>query len=621
MIKNKLITIEKDNRFDKGWALFEKFDLIIPRNREYRAISITEIVRAITYSSSVDIILCEPCLAGSIVEELRWVNKHLGNFEHSIRLIVKNKKLLDRYSSLKFAEVTINADIDFNYIGIIGKESLHVIVSDDYTQVDDAIWQAFFGEKKVIKDFSFLKSATHVIIVDGDGKKNYSEVIEECRKKNIQLIYILPPKQFDKAIFEEIKPPVALCVAEKLKNGIIVVTQDGRLYCVNRMGNGLYFSSEIDNVLYFFGTLYKCLRLPDTVDTSVIPLSAYVCINGKLQPLSIKPKNIIERQVDIADMADFVAEKFDYSVVDKHNDYSAEAEKTEYRFTLVPPLFDSSFRLSAIYDGIRTLYQKWIAQQNFSLLRLKKEIDDIVVQSHLSLLCSELNGKNEWLKTEVERYNFYGFHNGLKSLSTLLEEGQIKLLYYFEQVFLAVNSQTSGEKFSRFDEEITGYRKIISEKQALIDEGTEVKSNKHRIELLERKISGLLELKKSFEKSAASRDERFLTQFIEKCNKILSGTVFPEARSEESIGNVLQTSESGKVEQLERVAKEYLCPFRDYLTNCKAIVDNLYLEDVPEDYQVFDRDNVRYIVIDELDEYLKTEQIRNKYNLKCVAKR
>ena len=46
-----------------------------------------------------------------------------------------------------------------------------------------------------------------------------------------------------------------------------------------------------------------------------------------------------------------------------------------------------------------------------------------------------------------------------------------------------VNSESSGSKFDKFDAEIEGYRKTIKEKEVLVFMGTDVLSNKRRIEI------------------------------------------------------------------------------------------------------------------------------------------
>ena len=60
---------------------------------------------------------------------------------------------------------------------------------------------------------------------------------------------------------------------------------------------------------------------------------------------------------------------------------------------------------------------------------------------------------------------------------------------------------------------------------------------------------------------------------------------------------------------------------KNYIDNCINLLYRLEIIDIPEDYQVIEKDNQRYIVIDELEEFDTTKAIREKYNLKCLSRR
>ena len=59
MIKNKLITITKENQFDMGWTIFTPYQLPFYKNPRYKSRLVTDIVRAITRSDKVYIVLSE----------------------------------------------------------------------------------------------------------------------------------------------------------------------------------------------------------------------------------------------------------------------------------------------------------------------------------------------------------------------------------------------------------------------------------------------------------------------------------------------------------------------------------------------------------------------------------
>ena len=59
MIENKKIIITKENTFDKGWTLFHPFDLNINRNRLFKETMISDVIRLITHSNEVNLILSD----------------------------------------------------------------------------------------------------------------------------------------------------------------------------------------------------------------------------------------------------------------------------------------------------------------------------------------------------------------------------------------------------------------------------------------------------------------------------------------------------------------------------------------------------------------------------------
>lgn len=50
MIKDKLITITKENQFDMGWTIFTPYQLPFYKNPRYKPLLVADIVRSITRS-------------------------------------------------------------------------------------------------------------------------------------------------------------------------------------------------------------------------------------------------------------------------------------------------------------------------------------------------------------------------------------------------------------------------------------------------------------------------------------------------------------------------------------------------------------------------------------------
>ena len=61
MINDKIITITKNNTFDKGWTVFAPYQMPVYKNRNYKEIFVTDVVRAITKGDRICILLSEPC--------------------------------------------------------------------------------------------------------------------------------------------------------------------------------------------------------------------------------------------------------------------------------------------------------------------------------------------------------------------------------------------------------------------------------------------------------------------------------------------------------------------------------------------------------------------------------
>lgn len=166
MIENKKVIITKENTFDKGWTLFHPFDLGIDRNRLFKDTMISDVIRLITHSSEVNLILCDSCLSSRIVNEIEWANKYI-----KLNIIAKDESIINNYKKFSYNSKKIDNTVDFNYIDIIGKENAHFMISDGYTEIDDSLYKVYFQNKNLKDDYSFLNDASELIIVDTDGKK------------------------------------------------------------------------------------------------------------------------------------------------------------------------------------------------------------------------------------------------------------------------------------------------------------------------------------------------------------------------------------------------------------------------------------------------------------------
>lgn len=616
MIENKKIIITKENTFDKGWTLFHPFDLNINRNRLFKETMISDVIRLITHSNEVNLILSDSCLSSRIVNEIEWANKYI-----KLNIIAKDDSIINNYRKFSFNSKKVDSSIDFSYIGIIGKENGHFMISDGYTEIDDSLYKVYFQNKNLKGDYSFLNNASKLIIIDCDGKKDYSMVISAASQNKISCYYAVNTRYFNNRIFNYSKEnKIELLVSEYTQNGIIVVNRDNTLSCVTMTNNGFYLSYPIENISSFLGMEYKSGYYKDSIETDKLKGEIYSCYNGRIEKLNIIDKKIIPLNVYVELMSDFVSETFDSSIVEKHNDYSAEAKKVEYQFNLIPPLFDSKYVESNIYDGIHELHSKWNNQQTLKIKRIKDDYNTFIDEDYgLIDFLLETEKFTKEFDERVEKCDYKNYYCWIKSVSDQFNKNRTSLLDICKNMFNSINEESSGTKFDKFDNEIAGYEQTIKEKNALIQKGIDVLSNKRRVEILTKKINDLLELKKHFESNSSSRNDKNLNAFIKRCEELLDGKhrVF----NDDSIGNIVKPKEETKLAKLEAFVDNYLLSIRKYDDECLSTIDKLSNESIPEDYAVYDKKGQRYIIINDLQEYETTKHICDKFKLRCITRR
>ena len=135
MIADKLVTIRKENTFEYGWALFTPWHDFPQRNKYYNAVGVSEIVKQITFSKTVTLMLAEPCLSRKIIDELKWVQPYAG-----ITLLAKSNEVAAFYKELRFSSVKIEPSLSLNYIGIECKDgNVGYFISDGFQRTDETV--------------------------------------------------------------------------------------------------------------------------------------------------------------------------------------------------------------------------------------------------------------------------------------------------------------------------------------------------------------------------------------------------------------------------------------------------------------------------------------------------
>lgn len=616
MIQNKVVIITKENQFDKGWTLFHPYESNIRENQTYRETFISDVIRLITHSDEVNLVLSEPCLSSRIINEIEWANKYI-----KLNIIAKDKSILKRYDSFHFSSIKIDESVDFNYIGIIGKESGFFIVSDGFVTTDDRVDRVYFRNEKGKKEYSFLETVDTIVIVDEKGTGEHSELIKEAKKAGVECRFAVNSAFYNRRIFDLAKKEgLVLLASNYTKNGVILIKKDKTLACLNIGSKGFFIIHPIAKINEYLGQEYRCGFYSDTIDTKSIKGETYTCHNGKLTKLSIAENKIVSIDVPIKEMSAFVKEQFDSSVVEKHNDYSAEAKKVEYRFTLIPPLFDKKFVESDIYVDLHSLHKKWKTLQTLDTERIKTDYLAFMEKDFgiLDFLDSTLSFTDSFSK-KVKSCSYKGYYAWAKATVDLYQYYDEKLVDVCVNIFKAINSESSGTKFDKFDDEIAGYRQTIKEKKDLIEKKIDVLRNQRRVDILTKKIEDLLELKRRFENTSDSRNDKTQNAFATHCLELLSAS--HKADSSESIGSIVKPKEETKTAKLYGFVDAHLSPIKRYISNCIPILDKMLSVHIPEDYPVYEKDGERFIVIDDLKEFDQTKQLRDEFDLKCVARR
>ena len=616
MIQDKIVTITKENCFDKGWTLFRPFEMRLTKNRSFSPLLAYDLISAITRCDSVFMILSEPCLPSSVLEELKWANPYIN-----ITLIAKDQRVVDRYACLKFAKVTMDAAVDINYVGIHGKNAVCAMIADAFIATDDTPERAYTGENKDAKAFSYLSGAQEVLIVDSTATRDFSALVAACKANRIAVHCAIDPKSFNKNVFARTKDAgVGLLVGTRLQDGIYVCCDTGRIYRVQQMANGVELPCEIGDLSLFASDLYLNLCYEDQLSMASVDKNAYVCFNGQIKRLDIQAQKTVNIPMMITTMEDFLAERFDSSIIESHNDYCTEAKEVVYRFTLKPPVFDDSYHMSAIYNDVVALDKKLQSVQ----IDWKSMIQDhqaITETKGLDALCDEIETFVAWLKDATKRCVYTDFKRIMAYLLEIHTDTEQRLFSLLGDVFSEVNAESSGTKFDRFDAEIAGYQQTIKEKEELIARGVEVLANKHRVERLQKKIEDLQRMKAQFEARSGGVNDKSKEAFLAKCRAWAAGNDVKHDAVDDSIGNVLRAKEVTKAMLLEAFAQKHLHALCQYFEKSIPILQKLCEIDIPEDYRVYDKNGERYIVLDDVKEYDKTKAIREKYNLKALARR
>lgn len=617
MIRNKTVTIVKENQFDKGWTLFSPTSFGTDKNPNFKTTDITDVVKLITYSNQINLILSEACLPSRIVNELKWVNEYI-----KINIIAKNKEVIERYNDLHFNSFKIDESLNINYIGITGKGNKYYMIDTPFYEIDDSIEKSFFGSKNERENYPSLAKARTLIIGNSGRHQNFSTLFSLATQYGMKCRYIINYQHFDRNVYDFAKENnIELFISDFVNDIVLTIDEDGSINKMSVLNDGHVVFCPIERISNYIGKLYKNLFLEDNIETKDIPTGTYSCFDGHNELVDIADEVIVQNDIVINEISDFIDETFDKSIIENHNYYSNKGKKTKYIFTLIPPLFDSSYVESSIYAPIHKLHKDWVEINKIKFDKIIEQYREFMTKdSKLIPFIAYSTQFSSKLEQMINDCSYSSYHSVIKEAINSYKEYQANIFDDCAFMFDEINSENSETKFDKFDDEINGYRQTIKEKNKLIQNGIDVLSNKRRIEILNKKIEDLAALKEKFENNAATRYNKKKDSFIDYCKKLTdNATEFPE--EDDSIGKIINTSEGSKLIKLNDFILNHLKQINDYLTNSIACLRKMEDVHIPVDYPVFEKNGQRYIVINELSEYNATQDLSKEFSLKWLIRR
>lgn len=614
MIADKLITIKKENTFEYGWALFAPWYDFLRRNNNYQAVGVSEVVRQITFSKAVTLLLSEPCLPRKVIDELKWAEAYA-----KITLLARSNDVAAFYKELQFSSVKIEPSLSLNYIGIDGKDKkVCYFISEGFQRTNDSVERLFASSKEYEFDFSHFAEADKVIVL-GDDAPYLFQLFEYCRYNRIPAFLAKNIADFNKSNYDAYRnSTVGLLVAEHIGAGICV-QKNGKLFHASCVNGQFVFSEAADFDRWISGNIYCNLKKDVVLQNNELPQNAYVLHTGTIRPLLLKDWHIVEKVVQTETMADFVAERFDRNETENHNQFSAIAKCVEYRFVLVPPLLPSENTFSSLYQGAQDLLSQWKACYTIPVQTVRNALMEFQGNQDFLAVLEHIEGSDVSVRNIIGKYHYQNYRSVFQIHKKRLAQDRNALLENCcalnAPIVVEINhSQTSG-----LDEEISGYEKTIQEKEACIEQNIDVLQSKRRIEILKHKIEELQKIKERLTTVQTSNTENSKQVFINYCEQLLNGIA--AETNEDSVSSIVHGREQSKQERLNDFLQIWLKPVKDSLDKLIDLLAKMETIDVPENYIVYDHAKKRYIVIESEDEYLQTLQIQEKYHLQCVVRR
>ena len=610
MIQDKTITITKQNTTNKWWTLLAPYKIEYDKGRLLRY-NITDIRTAIARCNRVYLVLKSVCLSSAIVKELEWVNKYV-----KLEIVAQNRWIIEHYKNLKFDNVIIDRNVQVNYLSIEGPISLSFLIDDGFNKASSSIKESFLGNENI----EYSLSGFSKIMFVGSALSENEDLYLKCIEQKKDIYYTICKEEYTQSIYEQFRNSshTKLLVASFANTAIIGFTHNGGICQIYKTTSGKYFDYPLVSMNDIVGDLYACFNDMD-YDSAISDSSLRVWLDKKIVPFHMEEKIVIERTVNVENMEDFVAERFDRSETDNHNDYSWVSKQVVYNYKLMPPAIDKTYKISSIYEPIKEYYKQLVAIK-IDLLSIATEQEKTFEHKELSIICRAIEDWYEWLGNTIKSANYNHCYDKTEKILGLISSTRRNLMSFLDRLYTEIDATHEDDKFDKLVAEINEYKQIVLEKQALVERGEEVLKNSRRIEVLNGKIDDLERLKQKFKESSSSRIVKRKEQFLKKCQEIILNKYKPLI-SEESIGQVLDKGVKTKEILLENFVENHLYAFNRFLENIVPIIENLQKVQIPTEYTIYEKDSQKYLVITSLEEYEKTKEMREKFNIACLTRR
>lgn len=614
MIADKLITIQKENTFEYGWELFAPWHDFPRRNNNYQAVGLAEVVKQITFSKAVTLLLSEPCLPRKVVDELKWVEPYA-----KITLFARSNDVAAFYKELQFSSVKIDSSLSLNYIGIDGKDKKACyFISEGFQRTDDSVERLFASSKKCEFDFSPFADADKVIVL-GDDASYLSQLFEYCRHNRIPTFLAKCIADFNKSDYDAYRnSTIGLLVAEHIGEGICV-PKSGKLFHASCVKGQFAFSETADFDRWLSGNIYCNLKKNAVLQIDELPQNAYVLHAEKIRPLLLKDWHIVEKTVQTETMADFISERFDRSETEKHNQFSAISKCVEYRFVLVPPFLPTENAFSSLYQGAQDLLLQWEACYTIPVQTVQNALMEFQGNQDFLAVMEHIEESDVSVRNIIGEYHYQDYRSVFQSHKNRLAQDRDALIESCSALNVPIVVEIHHSQISGIDDEIRGYEKTIREKETCIEQNIDVLQSKRRIEILKYKIEELQKIQERLTAVQTSNSVNSQQVFVDYCEQLLNGIT--TEINEDSVSSIVNGREQSKQERLNAFLQVWLKPVKDLLDKLIELLVKMETIDVPENYIVYDHVGKRYIVIESEDEYLQTLKIQEMYQLQCVVRR